>query len=63
MPAKEGKLRVFRANCQLDKFSFYNKRIMRILITLIEKIIYNQVLYPSNTFNDLISSADEIIIF
>jgi len=54
---------VFRANCQLDKFSFYNKRIMRILITLIEKIIYNQVLYPSNTFNDLISSADEIIIF
>jgi len=36
---------------------------MRILITLIEKIIYNQVLYPSNTFNDLISSADEIIIF
>jgi len=25
MLAKEGKREVFRANCQLDKFSFYNK--------------------------------------
>jgi len=28
MLAKEGKLGVFRANYQLDKFSFYNKGLV-----------------------------------